>query len=56
MRIPPRITWPDNKRFAFTVFDDPDSQTLEASQAVYGFLRDRGFRTTKGVWPLAPRS
>lgn len=55
MTNPPRIAWPDNKQFAFTVFDDPDSQTLEASQAVYGFLRDHGFRTTKGVWPLAPR-
>ena len=55
MSVPPGVSWPDNKRFAFTVFDDPDSQTLEATQAVYGFLHHHGFRTTKGVWPLAPR-
>ncbi len=48
----PRIPWPDGKTFAFTIFDDPDSQTLEAGRAVYAFLNDLGFRTTKGVWPL----
>ena len=44
--------WPDNKAFAFTVFDDTDSQTLEKGQAVYSFLADLGFRTTKSVWPV----
>ena len=47
-----KIIWPDNHSFAFTVFDDPDSQTMEASRAVYGFLADCGLRTTKGVWPV----
>jgi hypothetical protein len=47
--------WPDNKKFAFTIFDDPDSQTFECAQTVYGFLHDHGLYTTKGVWPLAPR-
>jgi hypothetical protein len=47
------IAWPEGKRFAFTIFDDPDSQTPEASRAVYGCLRELGFRTTKGVWPAA---
>ena len=37
---PPAVTWPQGKRFAFTVFDDPDSQTLEAGRAVYSFLAD----------------
>lgn len=45
------IGWPDGKRFAFTIFDDPDSQTTEDGREVYAFLRDLGFRTTKGVWP-----
>jgi hypothetical protein len=54
MRAPPAIRWPDGKRFAFTVFDDPDSQPFEESRVIYGFLRDAGFRTTKGVWPLGP--
>ena len=48
------MQWPEGKRFAFTVFDDPDSQTLEASQVVYGFLRSLGMRTTKAVWPMGP--
>ena len=51
--------WPDNASFAFTVFDDPDAQTTETGRLVYSFLRDLGFRTTKGVWPLTgdgPRS
>jgi hypothetical protein len=48
------MRWPEGKQFAFTIFDDPDSQTLEAGERIYGFLEDCGFRTTKGVWPLAP--
>jgi hypothetical protein len=47
------VSWPDGKRFAFSIFDDPDSQTLEQSQAVYGLLADLGLRTTKSVWPNA---
>jgi len=46
--------WPDGKRFAFTIFDDPDSQTWEAGREVYAVLRDLGFRTTKGLWPMGP--
>ena len=48
------VEWPDGKRFAFTVFDDPDSQTLEDSRAVYSLLADLGFCTTKGVWTCGP--
>lgn len=44
--------WPDGKRFAFTVFDDPDGQSLETSRLVYRFLADLGFRTSIAVWPL----
>lgn len=50
----PNIIWPENKAFAFTIFDDPDSQTLEAGQSIYAFLQDHGFRTTKAVWPNLP--
>lgn len=49
------VTWPEGRRFAFTVFDDPDGQSLETSRLVYSFLSDLGFRTTMAVWPLAPR-
>jgi hypothetical protein len=48
-----RIRWPEGKTFAFTIFDDTDSQTLEAGREAYALLRDLGFRTTKSVWPIA---
>ncbi|HEY8133456.1 MAG TPA: hypothetical protein VII12_16390 [Thermoanaerobaculia bacterium] len=47
-----KITWPEGKRFAFTIFDDPDSQTLEVAREVYPLLKDCGLRTTKAVWPV----
>ena len=50
-RDPPQIDWPDQKAFAFTVFDDPDAQTYKDGRLVYSFLADLGFRTTRGVWP-----
>lgn len=48
------LSWPENKKFAFTVFDDTDSQTRENGEPVYRLLEDLGFRTTKSVWPIAP--
>jgi len=48
---PARVVWPNGKTFAFTVFDDPDSQSYEAGRRVYSFLLELGFRTTRGVWP-----
>ncbi len=50
----PRIIWPEGRRFAFTVFDDPDVQSDQAGALIYDFLADLGFRTTRGVWPLGP--
>lgn len=48
----PKIDWPGGKDFAFTVFDDPDQDTVENLETVYPFLCDLGFRTTKAVWPI----
>lgn len=48
------MEWPDGKDFAFTVFDDPDAQTLSGCQRVYDFLSALAFRSTVGVWPCAP--
>lgn len=48
------LLWPGNRSFAFTIFDDPDAQTLEGCRGVYDFLSDLGLRTTVGVWPCAP--
>ena len=44
-------TWPEGKRFAFTVFDDTDEATLGNVAPVYAFLEELGLRTTKSVWP-----
>jgi hypothetical protein len=49
----PQVTWPEGRRFAFTVFDDTDAGTVENLREVYALLRDCGLRTTKSVWPLA---
>lgn len=46
----PRITWPDGKRFAFTIVDDTDHATLDRVRPVYALLRELGLRTTKTVW------
>ncbi len=51
----PTISWPEGKRFAFSVFDDPDGQTLEQNRLIYSFLADLGMLTTIGVWPHGPR-
>jgi hypothetical protein len=45
------VEWPDKKRFAFSIFDDPDAQTEADGRLVYSLLADLGFRTTKAVWP-----
>jgi hypothetical protein len=44
--------FPDNRGFAFTVFDDTDFSTVENTRPVYGFISDLGIRITKSVWPL----
>jgi hypothetical protein len=48
------VEWAGARRFAFTIFDDPDGQTLATSRLVYHFLRDIGLRTTIAVWTLPP--
>ena len=47
--------WPEDRRFAFTIFDDPDGQSFETTRLVYSSLADLGFRTTIGTWPLDAR-
>jgi hypothetical protein len=46
------MTWPDGKDFAFTIFDDPDFDSVENAKHMYSFLADLGMRTTKAVWPI----
>jgi len=45
-----KITWPDNKRFVFTIFDDTDRANLKDNQLVYQCLYELGFKTTKSAW------
>lgn len=45
--------FPDNKRFAFSIFDDTDLSTVENVGPIYRLLDEIGIRTTKSVWPLA---
>ena len=45
-----KISWPNNKQFAFTIFDDTDRANLKDIQLVYQFLDELGFKTTKSVW------
>ena len=44
--------FPDNKRFAFSVFDDTDFCTLEKIEPVYRLFAELGIHTTKSVWSL----
>ena len=48
----PKILWPNNKRFAFTIFDDTDRANLKDNQLVYQCLNELNFKTTKSVWML----
>lgn len=46
------IVYPENKEFAFTIFDDTDVSTLENIRPIYDYLYSLGILTTKSVWPL----
>lgn len=45
-----KIPWPNNKKFAFTIFDDTDGANLKDNQLVYEYLNELDFKTTKSVW------
>ncbi len=47
------VTFPEGKRFAFSIVDDTDCATLDYIRPIYELLTELGFRTTKTVWPLA---
>ena len=46
----PPLTFPEGKRFAFTIIDDTDMTTLERVRPIYAVLEKYGLRTTKTVW------
>lgn len=43
--------YPENRRFAFTIYDDTDVATLANVAPVYAALSARGIRITKTAWP-----
>ena len=46
----PKIAWPNNKKFAFTIFDDTDRANLRDNQLVYQYLDGLNYKITKSVW------
>lgn len=52
--MPGPIMWPERKRFAFTIFDDTDLETVTNGPGVYAFLTGLGMRVTKSVWVSPP--
>jgi hypothetical protein len=50
------ITFPDGKRFAFSIVDDTDMATLDRSKPLYDMLHQYGLRTTKTIWVLTALS
>jgi hypothetical protein len=51
--LPPKydpISFPDGKKFAFSICDDTDLSTVENIKPVYDYLYELGLRTTKTVW------
>ena len=51
-----KIIWPNNKKFAFTIFDDTDRANLKDCEIIYKFLDELGFKTTKSVWINQPKN
>jgi hypothetical protein len=47
------VTFPEGKRFAFSIVDDTDLTTLARVKPVYDALIRYGLRTTKTVWVVA---
>lgn len=45
-----KIIWPNNKKFAFTIYDDTDRANLEDCRIIYDYLDKLSFKTTKSVW------
>lgn len=43
-------TWPQGRKFAFTIVDDTDCSSLANVKPIYDLLARLGLRTTKTVW------
>jgi hypothetical protein len=47
-----KISFPHNKKFAFTIFDDTDGAQIDNIKPIYDLLLKLQIFTTKSVWPL----
>lgn len=47
-----KLTFPNGKSFAFSIFDDTDVATLGSIKPIYDLLSHLGIQTTKTVWSL----
>jgi len=47
-----QLTFPDGKKFAFTIIDDTDNATLTSIKPVYDLIEQLNMRTTKTVWVI----
>ena len=47
-----KIQWPNNHKFAFTIFDDTDFSTLTNTEPIYSYLDNIGIKCTKSIWSL----
>ena len=45
-----RVTWPNGRKFAFTIFDDTDWATKPSVKPIYDLLIDLKMRATKSAW------
>lgn len=48
------ISWPDGKKFAFTIVDDTDNSFIDSVKPVCELVFECGMRTTKTVWVYPP--
>lgn len=46
------LSFPDNKKFAFTIFDDTDGAQIDNIKPIYELLFELNIFTTKSVWTL----
>lgn len=49
------VSFPNGKKFAFTIFDDTDLSTVANTKPVYDLLDRCGLRTTKSTWVYPSR-
>lgn len=48
-------SFPNDKKFAFTIIDDTDDAFLKGISKIYDILYQNGLKTTKTVWVYPPR-